>query len=204
MTKYRVACLEVYLPDILAEIQSQIPEGFEMVYAKSYDETHLLSRINVLDYPFAAIRYVTMSDDCGPGVTRCFVPRGTRLPLVTVGIGIVDPAEDEDRKAAGGDLDPFPRFDAEASFKTPVVRIKDTEVQFTASYRYYREIGAEKKVKDAGLDEFDFLALTLGPANGPFVRYGRGQLPFDQRDQNVFELGVKADFDAIKQFLFRQ
>ncbi len=50
MAKYRVACLEVYHPDILAEIQSQVPEGFEMVYAKSYDEKERLDLVADADF----------------------------------------------------------------------------------------------------------------------------------------------------------
>jgi hypothetical protein len=30
----------------------------------------------------------------------------------------------------------------------------------------------------------------------------KGRLPFDLRDQQVFEVENKADFDAIKDFLF--
>ena len=62
---------------------------------------------------------------------------------------------------------------------------------FTASYHFYQEIDADAGIRSAGLDEFDFLGLTIGPDTGPFVRYARGQLPFDQRDQDVFELGLE-------------
>lgn len=175
-------------------------KGWEDLHAGQFGETRWLSRLNLFDYPFAALRYMTKSEDCAPDLARCFIPRGRTLPGVIVGIGLVDPSEDDDRQAAGGDLDSFPRVDLEIAFKTLAFEMGGTNVDFTASYRLFQEIGADRAVRSAGLDDFDYLALTLGPTNGPFVSYATGQLPFDQRSQQVFEVGLRADFDAIKEF----
>jgi len=57
MAKYKVACLEVYPPDIRAEIESQLPEEFEMVFAKSYDDQERLDLVSDADFIFFAGPY---------------------------------------------------------------------------------------------------------------------------------------------------
>lgn len=176
-------------------------KGWSDLYATSYGDTNWLSRINLPDYPFAALRFLTKTGDCGDD-SRCFVPRGVTFPSALASLVLVDPQDDEERKMAGGNLTPFPRFDVELNFKTLAMTLFETDLYFSANFRFYQEIGADDSVQDADLDQFDYFMATLGPSAGPFVRYAHGKLPFDQRTEDVIEVGLKADFGAIKDFLF--
>jgi D-3-phosphoglycerate dehydrogenase len=50
MAKYRVACLEAFTPEVIAEIRSQLPEDFEMVAAKTYDEQERIDLVGSADF----------------------------------------------------------------------------------------------------------------------------------------------------------
>jgi hypothetical protein len=82
---------------------------------------------------------------------------------VTAGIGYVDPQEDDPRVTAGGGLSGYSRFDVEIYFETLAFQMGGNEINFSGSDCYYQKIDDKSSVKSAGLDDFDYMVLTLGP-----------------------------------------
>jgi hypothetical protein len=107
---------------------------------------------------------------------------------------------DEDPRFVAGDGSSFWRFNAEVAFKTPAFRVRGENIYFGADYRFYQELNAKSSVRAAGLDQFNYFIATLGQSDGVFVSYTAGQLPFDLKNQQVFEVGIRAHIDAIKAF----
>jgi phosphoglycerate dehydrogenase-like enzyme len=50
MAKYKVACLEVYLPEILAQMRPEVPEDFEFRCVTSYDEKERMDLVSDADF----------------------------------------------------------------------------------------------------------------------------------------------------------
>lgn len=161
-------------------------KGWEKSDATQWSDTSTLSRLNLLDYPFAMIRMLT-------GYSSSFVPRGLSLPTVIVAIGLVNPIDGDPRKAVGDDSN-FPRFNAEASFKTPIAKFNESPVSFSVNYKIFQEIGASAAVKDSKLDQNSYLTSTIGCSTGPFISYTNGKLPFELKSKEVYSLGFQAHF----------
>jgi hypothetical protein len=143
--------------------------------------------LNVVDLPFAAVRWLTGSD-------RTFSPRGSTIPSVQLEIAAVDPRKDE-RRATLGETGIFPRVRFESGFRTPVYTRPDgRRIFFDADYRLYQELGASAAVEREELDRFSYFAAALVSPDGPFVSYSTGRLPFDRQKDRVFELGFTFDF----------
>jgi len=53
LAPYKVAFLDVYAPELLDEVQSQLPDGFELVAVKTYDEREKLSVSSDADFILA-------------------------------------------------------------------------------------------------------------------------------------------------------
>jgi hypothetical protein len=180
-----------------------VVSGWERFDATTWNETSTLAKFNLVDYPFAVIRWAT-------GFDQGFAPRGLNFPAGRTGIGLVDPQNDDPR-AAFGDHSSFPRVDAEVSFRTPVVDASNLlhlsggnlldnlklildVIYVSADYRYYREIGASNAVKSANLAEFNYVVATVGSTSGPFFSYLDGHLPFDRTSDQIYEVGYKFHF----------
>jgi len=161
-------------------------KGWEKSDAAQWSDTSNLSRLNLLDYPFALVRMLT-------GYSSSFVPRGLSLPTVIVAIGLVNPIDGDPRKTVGDDSN-FPRFNAEASFKTPIANYKERPIYVSANYRVYQEIGASSAVKNSKLDKYSFFSSTIGCSSGPFISYTNGKLPFELRSNQVYTLGFQTHF----------
>lgn len=154
---------------------------------------HPLRWANPLALPVGALRYLTGFNDCTSFKDCATAPQGDAFPTITVGLAEIMPDEAGPRVDAGDDSD-FLRMDFEISYWAPVTSFDGKFIDLTVAYRYYKELGASDLVKTAGLDDFSLLVVTLGQRNGVFISYRDGQLPFDQRDDEVFELGYKFHF----------
>jgi hypothetical protein len=150
---------------------------------KAWNPTSGLARLNILDWPFAALRYLS-------GMDRELQPRGSTLPTMLVSLDLVDPAGDTQREVLGENA-AFPRLRLEGAFRTAVGQQGETRFFFEADARYYRELGASSVIRQANLDESRYLALAFTASNGMFVSYSTGRLPFDARNDKVWELGFK-------------
>lgn len=154
--------------------------GFDL---KAWNRNSTLANLNIFDWPFAVIRVLT-------GYDKDLSPLGSTIPTVLVGIDGVNP-EDDSLRAMVEDDSIYPRFSAEVSFKTPISK----SAAFVANFRYYKELGASSAVKTANIDEFLYFTSAVTLSNGLFVSYTTGKLPFDAKNDQVYELGFHYKFN---------
>lgn len=184
------------LVDLAATASFETDQGFDdrqLVYAgrlgldlKAWNNNSTLARWNVFDWPFATLRYLI-------GTDSAFLPRGATWPTLQASVGLVDPVENDPRNTVAS-LEAFPRFKVEAAFRTPIASRGDTDVNFEADFRWYRELGAPAGVRAAGLDEFTYVVAALTTTLGPFVSFSAGRLPFDAESDRVYQLGFRTTF----------
>ena len=150
--------------------------------AKAWNSKSLLSKLNILDYPFALLRYITQSD-------AKITPYGSTLPTVQFAADYVIPTLDKNRESLMGELKPFPRIKFETGFRTYISRINNEYIFFNANFRYYHEINAPDAIKNANLDTQSYLVMALQSSSGLYVSYAKGKLPFDSKTDELFSIG---------------
>jgi hypothetical protein len=153
---------------------------------KAWNPSSALAKLNVLDWPFALLRYMTAAD-------ATIRPRGSALPTVLVSLDRVDPAEDSVRARLNA-ADAYPRVALEAGFRTLAGRVASGDLFAEANVRYYQELGADDAVKQAGIDDFMVFVVALTGPGGTYVSYSTGELPFDRGSDKVYELGFRYRF----------
>lgn len=170
-----------------------VVNGWEKFDGRTWDTISTLGKLNILDYPFAAIRWATNFDEG-------FAPRSLNFPAAMLSIAMVDPVANDPR-AAFGDGSAFPRFHSEISFKTQILKVPDERfeklvgiIYFSVNHRYYYEIGAATGVSAANLDEYSYVVFTLAGTKGVFLSYSDGKLPFDRTSDSFYQLGYKFHF----------
>ncbi len=156
--------------------------------AKAWKKNSTLSYFNVFDYPFAVLRRLT-------GTDKEFTLYGSTIPTVQLGFDYVIPSNDTIRKNLTGNLDPFPRFKFETSFRTFIVRIKNENIFFNANYRYYQELNAPETVTKANLAVHSYFVMALQSTTGFYVSYANGKLPFDAKNDEVYSIGFNYKFN---------
>ncbi len=149
---------------------------------KAWNRSSTLAKANVLDWPFALVRILT-------GYDETFTPRGSVLPTIIFAIEQIDPQDDSIREIVD-ELSSFARFKGELGFKTPLGKT----AHFGANLRYYRELGASSVIKNLKGDEFTYLTTAITMTNGMFVSYTTGKLPFDVRNDQIYEMGFQYKF----------
>ena len=148
---------------------------------KAWNPDSRLAKYNIVDWPFALIRYLSDSDSA-------FTPRGSAIPTLLLGVDMVDPMTGVVKKLHEDDSF-FTRLRAETSFRTPLSL--NNSIFFEASYRYYWEPGASQLVKKTAMDKFGYFVAALTMPGGLFVSYSTGKLPSDLESDRVYELGFK-------------
>jgi hypothetical protein len=154
---------------------------------KSWDKNNTLSKLNILDYPFALIRLIT-------GTDKNFTPYGSTLPTAQIVFDYVIPQNDTIRENLIGNLEPFPRIKLEVSFRTFISRIKKENIFFNANLRYYQELSADSGIKSADLDKHLYFVMVLQSSSGFYVSYANGKLPFDAQNDIVYSIGFNYKF----------
>jgi len=154
---------------------------------KSWDKNSTLSSLNIFDYPFALIRWLT-------GTDSKFQPYGSTFPSFLAGINFVNPISDFNRQAITGNTDGYERLNLESSFRTFVAKVEGENIFFNANLRYYKELGASNAIKAADLDEFFYFVGALQSSSGFYVSYARGTLPFDVQSDEVYAVGFHYKF----------
>lgn len=155
--------------------------------AKGWNRESLLSKLNVFDYPFALIRYIT-------GTDKDFTVYGSTFPTAQATVDYVFPSNDDVRQSIVGNQDPFPRFKFETSFRTYISRISKENIFFNANYRYYQELSAPAGIRKAGMGAMNYFVMALQSTSGFYVSYAVGRLPFDAKNDEVYALGFNYKF----------
>jgi hypothetical protein len=142
---------------------------------------------NVLDWPFAGLRYLT-------GAEPKFQPSGRALPLVLAGLEQVDPQKNTARLAVDPGKSGYGRWRGEVTMKSKVARIGGNDMWAFGSYRVFREVSPSSAIRRAGLANFEYWAAGLELGNGLGVTYSKGKLPFERKTEQVFDIGYKLNF----------
>lgn len=141
---------------------------------------------NLLDYPFAAVRWLVNHED--------FQPSGRTFPSALIGLDLVDPASDGTRLAIDPETKAYPRTRVELAFKTSVLKWQDQQLYFSAAYRYFQELGASASIKAANLDYSHYFVAKLDLPYKFNISYSAGKLPMDQKNDQVYALGWALNF----------
>lgn len=152
--------------------------------AKSYSDKNPLSQLNILDYPFALIRFIS-------GTDKTLNPYGAALPIVTMGIDMVNPMKDSVRNVLTGNMNPYARFRFETGFRTLLADLGKTTLHFNAAYRFFSEISPKEVVKAANLQHSSYFSFSVTASDTYFISYSYGKLPFDRTDNAIYEMGFK-------------
>jgi hypothetical protein len=159
------------------------------VEVEAWNPESAWAQLNLFDYPFAAIRYLSGED-------REFTPDGLAIPSILFGYDRVMAQGNDPRALLGVDPD-FNRLSGEVSFRALLARLRRTRIFFDANYRFYWEIDAPQGVRLADLDYFQYVQVALTSSQGFFFSYGYGQLPFDRQAQSVYQIGWKVNTDLL-------
>jgi hypothetical protein len=162
-----------------------------------------LAHWNPFDLPFRFTRWMTGYEGRGGGAE--VVNRAEAFPTVLLTAEQVWSSGLDPRHEVG-DTTSYLRLQLEVAMSAACVRIGDYHVAAEVDYRLFAEPGAGDAVRGAGLDLFDYfvVALKVGgdsilgkeitAADGVFVSYRAGKLPFDQKDEDAFEVGFRVHF----------
>lgn len=141
---------------------------------------------NVLDYPFAAIRWLVDKEE--------FQPSGRTFPSVVLGLDLIDPSDNDSRLAIDPDSDAFPRGRIELAFKTRVLRWQFKPLYFSAAFRHFQEFGASGAIKAADLDRSDYFVARLDLPYRFNISFANGKLPLDGDNDQVYGIGWALNF----------
>ncbi len=154
---------------------------------KSWNKNSLASKLNILDYPFAAFRKLTQY--------KGTLHSGITLPTLLFGFDYVNPTKDTLRKKSDPNLKPFPRMHFEAGFRTVLTEISSQTLFFNSSFKHFKEINASNEIKNNSFDSFSYFTAAIASSSGVYVSYSNGKLPFDRRKEAVYEIGFKYQLD---------
>ena len=152
---------------------------------KNYNRQSNAAKYNIFDYPFALIRMLT---GYFPG--NAFIPLGSTIPTIVLGVDKVDPKNNTQREALG-ETSSYNRLRGEIYYRTPLARIKSDNLYFNVDYRYLKETDAPDIIKSAELDKFKYTVVSITAEKGAYISFTKGRLPFDLQEQKVYELGWK-------------
>nr|WP_315152240.1 hypothetical protein [uncultured Flavobacterium sp.] len=154
---------------------------------KSWNKNSIASKLNILDYPFAAFRKLTQY--------KGTLHSGITLPTLLFGFDYVNPIKDTLRKKSDPNLKPFPRMHFEAGFRTVITEISSQTLFFNSSFKYFKEINASNAIKNNSFDSFSYFTAAIASSSGVYVCYSNGKLPFDRRKEAIYEIGFKYQLD---------
>jgi hypothetical protein len=162
-----------------------------------------LARWNPFDLPFRLVRWLTDYERTDDGVV--VVNGAEALPSFAFAVEHVETGGQDPRQQVG-DTSDFVRLSAEVGFSAAFARIGSYHVAAEVNYRAFHEPGASSAVRAADLDFFDAVIVSLKvggdgilgrevtSADGVFVSYRAGRLPFDAEDTDTFEVGFRVNF----------
>ena len=151
-----------------------------------WDKKHHWNAVNIFDYPFAIIRFLTATDQ------QISVDGGS-FPTVIVGIDYVKPYADSIREVYGDSIS-YMRIKAEIGFKTKVAKFGSQVVNFVSNYKVYSELNPTAALQKSGYNKFGYFVAALQSSSGFFVSYSIGKLPFDAVNSKVYSLGFQYKF----------
>lgn len=156
------------------------------VLPRTWNRDSFLGKANIFDYVPAVIRRLTGRDSE-------LSLYGSAFPTINTGLKHVWPQDDDPRFEAG-DKSNFWRYEVEINCSSPLFRLGGNDVSWENNFRYYAEINPDEMVKQSGQDDYAYFVTAVKMKNGPFLSYSRGKLPFDEKDDQIYELGFSYEF----------
>jgi len=123
------------------------------------------------------------------GYDQDLAPMGSSFPTLLLGIKRINPDNDQARLSLA-DSSNYTRINGEIVFRTPI----SSSSYFEANIRYYKELSPSAAIKNAKLDEHIYFTAALTKSDGMFVSYTTGKLPFDAKNDQIYQLGFKYNF----------
>ncbi|HEX5176883.1 MAG TPA: hypothetical protein VFV83_07640, partial [Chthoniobacteraceae bacterium] len=157
-----------------------------LVY-RDWTDQHWSTKFNLLDYPFAALRWLSKTEDDFQLSVRA-------IPVIVAGVDAVSPAANSTRLAVDPDSSVYPRSRIELQFRTRALRWKVEDLWFSANFRYFQEFGASAPLRAAHLDASEYFSAKLDLPYHFNVSYSTGKLPLDQSSSQVYALGWSLNF----------
>jgi hypothetical protein len=113
---------------------------------------------------------------------------------ISANYGRIDPKDDPERKRllGGSKLDTFYRWDYEALYMIPIA--SENVKSFELNYRFFRENRAPVAIRNASLERHHLATVRIGLKNDFFVAYSAGKLPFDRKNDQLFQVGLSYKF----------
>ena len=160
--------------------------------------------LNVPDWLFMLSRWAFNGDQ--PFQLDSYRPN---FPTMTLKYEQVDPTDNDPRKSLVGGDKRFERFVFVSAFSTQVARYENKAISFEWAYHRYLEDGAPDSVEDARQDDFEFQRFSLflptklfgledlDGNHQVFVRYAKGELPFDITNDGAVSIGWETDLDNL-------
>lgn len=149
-------------------------------------DASLANTLNPLDWPFLLLRRAS-------GHERTTASPDA-FPTIRLALERVNPAKDPDREAILGNKEDYNRGNFELAMSTPAAKLQGKQVKFEWSWRYFKELSPDPAIRAAGLDRFQYSALSLRLDAGWRLTYARGRLPLDRQSDKVWELGYQVSF----------
>ena len=116
--------------------------------------------------------------------------RGRFIDL-TIAYEQVDASEDDERMAITND-DKFNRLSGEfhANYKLKNIGASKTSItSLQLNYKYYKELDAPITIQDNNTDVLSLTSFVIKFSKGFYAAYSTGSLPFDKKDNKIFEVG---------------
>ncbi len=129
------------------------------------------------------------------------------FPTLRLDYEKVDAGENEERMALT-DEDTYDRYSAELGYRYQLIDNQGASTWLYLSYRYFKEISAPDSIKEAELDEFDFMSVSIMfPSKilgfvetdkiNLYIRYTDGKLPFDRQSDKAIQLGFSTNIATL-------
>lgn len=121
-------------------------------------------------------------------------------PSVGMSLERVDPSGNDARAAVAGE-EHYSRWTLRLSYKANLEAMFGTPIWLFLGYRHFEELDPAAAVRDVGMHRFGFLSASLrvpastwsdlptGDSTMLFVRYTKGDLPFDVASKSAVEIG---------------
>jgi hypothetical protein len=114
-------------------------------------------------------------------------------PALRLSLDQVEP-NDKTLRAMAGDNSQFSRWTGELSVNFPIGGFLGQAYNFEFNYRTYQEISPSEIIELSGLSNYHLRTFSISTPDNIYISYSSGRLPFDQRSQELVELGWNYNF----------
>ena len=174
---------------LMADLNAEAETDDRFTDAQLVGSASLRAKLEMpfLDFPFEMLR-------SGGGRPKSFLNRKGG-PYIWGGIGLVDPSNNDTRKAIALEDDTFLRAHVGLFYRTEVLSLDaEKSVALELTWRYYHEFDAPRGIRQEKLDETSYFRVTLLFPKNLFIEYTNGKLPLDVQNAETIMGGWRYNF----------